>query len=270
MPLETFLRLIGFGYALPLLDAHLSKEAASLQQLQQLPPLLFRLLEGVEGYWQQLQQQVSLWVQEERQLTWAMGTGPQPSHFFCPHSDESEDQQQQQQQQQQLQQLQQQQQQQGGPAVSADAAAPTRWRVPLPDNFLVREAFNSKNWKGQVAFTAAARAALDAFAAETLHRLRDAGGDQLEALVLNASSPQILNLSAQIGYPPDSPSAHLQQQQEQQQQQQQQQQQARERFTGRLLVRGAVRALEAPASSFLLKATREEEAVLSSMGRGEY
>lgn len=30
-------------------------------------------------------------------------------------------------------------------------------QVPLPDAFAVREAFNSKNWKGQVAFTAAAR-----------------------------------------------------------------------------------------------------------------
>lgn len=30
-------------------------------------------------------------------------------------------------------------------------------QVPLPEAFAVREAFNSKNWKGQVAFTAAAR-----------------------------------------------------------------------------------------------------------------
>lgn len=47
------------------------------------------------------------------------------------------------------------------------------------------------------------QAALDAFAAETLERLRDAGGAELEALILNASSPQIVELSARIGYPAD-------------------------------------------------------------------
>lgn len=47
------------------------------------------------------------------------------------------------------------------------------------------------------------QAALDAFAAETLEKLRDAGGAELEALVLNASSPQIVELSARIGYPAD-------------------------------------------------------------------
>ena len=46
--------------------------------------------EGVEAYWQQLQLQVSQWVQEERQMTWAMSTDPQPSHFFSPHSEDSE------------------------------------------------------------------------------------------------------------------------------------------------------------------------------------
>lgn len=48
-----------------------------------------------------------------------------------------------------------------------------------------------------------AQAAMDAFAAETLEKLRDAGGAELEAVVLNASSPQIVELSARVGYPTD-------------------------------------------------------------------
>lgn len=47
------------------------------------------------------------------------------------------------------------------------------------------------------------QAAMDAFAAETLEKLRDAGGAELEAVVLNASSPQIAELSARVGYPTD-------------------------------------------------------------------
>lgn len=44
---------------------------------------------------------------------------------------------------------------------------------------------------------------MDAFAGETLEKLRDAGGAELEAVVLNPSSPQILELAARIGYPTD-------------------------------------------------------------------
>lgn len=44
---------------------------------------------------------------------------------------------------------------------------------------------------------------MDAFAAETLERLRDAGGAELEAVVLNSSSPEIAELSARVGCPTD-------------------------------------------------------------------
>lgn len=47
--------------------------------------------EGVESYWQQLQLQVSQWVLEERQMTWAMGSDSQPSQFFSPRSGTGED-----------------------------------------------------------------------------------------------------------------------------------------------------------------------------------
>lgn len=47
------------------------------------------------------------------------------------------------------------------------------------------------------------QAAMDSFAAETLERLRDASGAELEAFVLNASSPQIVELSTRVGYPAD-------------------------------------------------------------------
>ncbi|OEH73726.1 hypothetical protein cyc_00686 [Cyclospora cayetanensis] len=298
MPLESFLRLIGCGYALPLLDEHLAKESASRHPMHKLPGNLFKLLvfssrqlqsyrqlhpkarlpllglgkknagtairrllsllgrmgivsqvqgplssthegslqkgslsphswllnkvlklpafsatpvtefgeppeskefkglchEGVEAYWQQLQQQVSQYVLAERQLSWILSNDMQPSQFFSPHSEQIDN----------------------TPLSDREAAdtpktpegssQPIRKRQPmqLPEGFAVPEAFNPKNWKGQVAFTGAARAAIDAFAAETLERLKDAGGAELEAFVLNASSPQIVELAARVGYPTDA------------------------------------------------------------------
>lgn len=165
--------------------------------------------EGVEAFWQQLQLQVSQWMVQEQQVTWALDAGAEPSEFFSHHSDTSD-----------------------GPGASdretqegsraTDAPnTPTRKRVNVlrtteiedtetlrrrrqarellnadavrffycvvdlkrykwreavlylleisasegtralqpqpPKGFAVPEAFNSKNWKGQVAFTGSAR-----------------------------------------------------------------------------------------------------------------
>ncbi|KAL8448312.1 hypothetical protein Emed_003842 [Eimeria media] len=295
MPLESFLRLVGCGYALPMLDQHLAKDSASRQPMAQLPGVLFRLLvfssrqiqcyrqlhpkakmpllglakknagtairkllslltrmgivskiqdapptpldeasslkspptsvfwrlnetlhlpafctaegvdvceaksfdglshEGVEAYWQQLQHQVSQWMLQAQRTAWAFDGGPEASQFFSPHSEGSEE--------------------ASNPSdletadglgTNAAGAPHTRKRLRPPKGFDVPEAFNSKNWKGQIAFSGSARAAMDAFAAETLEKLRDAGGDELEAVVLNASSPQIAELAARIGCPTDA------------------------------------------------------------------
>ncbi|KAL8433913.1 hypothetical protein ACSSS7_003518 [Eimeria intestinalis] len=296
MPLESFLRLVGCGYALPMLDQHLAKDSASRQPMAQLPGVLFRLLvfssrqiqcyrqlhpkakmpllglakknagtairkllslltrmgivsriqdvsstplsdtpsskppptcvfwrlnetlhlpafctaegvdvceaktfdghshEGVEAYWQQLQHQVSQWMLQAQRSSWGFEGGPEASQFFSPHSEGSED-------------------DAFNPSDpeaaddcgdNAEATPHTRKRLRPPKDFDVPEAFNSKNWKGQIAFSGSARAAMDAFAAETLEKLRDAGGEELEAVVLNASSPQIAELAARIGCPADA------------------------------------------------------------------
>ncbi|KAL8433062.1 hypothetical protein Efla_006261 [Eimeria flavescens] len=310
MPLESFLRLVGCGYALPLLDEHLAREAASQQPMASLPGVLFRLLvfssrqlqcyrqlhpaaklpllglgkkhagtairkllsllarmgivsrmagespkpheggtseksppqsavfwtlnerlllppfsagslkadrteagespdaagakefdgfshEGVEAFWQQLQLQVSQWMLQAQRLSWEAELSAQPSAFFSPHSDAADEEEGLQQQ------ASDQEAPHGEPGHEAPASQP-RKRPRPPPGFNVPEAFNAKSWKGQVAFSGAARAAMDAFAAETLERLRDAGGSELKAVVLNASSPQIAALAARIGCPTDA------------------------------------------------------------------
>lgn len=44
---------------------------------------------------------------------------------------------------------------------------------------------------------------IDAFADAVLDSLKGAGGAELEACVLNAKSPKIIELSAALGYPTD-------------------------------------------------------------------
>lgn len=91
--------------------------------------------EGVEAYWQQLQLQVSQWVQEERQMTWAMGSDPQPSHFFSPHSEDSDGAQQSERE------------GSAGPRNPEEAGASSRWRVCL---WLLPPVFFRRLWSARV------------------------------------------------------------------------------------------------------------------------